>query len=145
MFRRSGEAEGAASGSLDRVDSVIAAGLSWAGSVTGRGGLRIEGAFDGDIELDGLVVVGREGRVTCEKIEAVTVVVSGSVRGDITADRIEIMATGRVWGNVITTSLSTEEGAFLRGQIQMEEALEHSFKGRTETQEEAATEREEGG
>lgn len=138
MFRRSGDAESGSSASLDRVDSVIGEGLFWKGSVSGRGGLRIEGAFDGDIELDGLVVIGREGRVTCEVIEAVTVVVSGSVRGDITADRIEIMATGRVWGNVVTTSLSTEEGAFLRGQIQMEEALEQSFKDVVKPVEEGA-------
>lgn len=101
--------------------------MSWKGSVSGAGGLRVEGAFDGDIELNGLVVIGREGRVKCDLIRALTVVVAGSVRGNITADRIEIAATGRVWGDVVTTSLSTEEGAFLRGQIRMEEELEHDF------------------
>jgi hypothetical protein len=29
-----------------------------------------------------------------------------------------------VWGNVVTVSFSTEEGAFLRGQITMEEKVE---------------------
>jgi cytoskeletal protein CcmA (bactofilin family) len=121
MFRRKDEtpAEGA-----DRVDSVIGAGLALKGTLTGTGGIRIEGAFEGDVELLGLVVVGEQGRVTCRHLKAGTVVVAGSVRGDITAQRVEIMRTGRVWGNVVTAAFSTEEGAFLRGQITMEEKVD---------------------
>ena len=48
----------------------------------------------------------------------------GRLRGDILAERVEIRASGRVWGNVVTASMSTEDGAFLRGQIQMEEKVE---------------------
>ncbi len=86
--------------------------------------MRIEGAFEGDLALDGLIVVGEQGRLVCRSLRATTVVVSGSVRGDITARRIEITRTGRVWGDVHTESFSTEEGAFLRGQITMEEKVE---------------------
>jgi len=50
--------------------------------------------------------------------------VAGSVKGNITARKVEITRTGRVWGNVVTTSLSTEEGAFLKGEITMEEELD---------------------
>ncbi|MGB6421060.1 MAG: polymer-forming cytoskeletal protein, partial [Anaerolineales bacterium] len=52
------------------------------------------------------------------------VIVAGAVRGDITAEKVEIRATGRVWGDVITASFATEEGAFLRGQIRMEEQVD---------------------
>lgn len=134
MFRRSGDGERSPQGARDRVDSILGEALSWKGSVSGAGGLRIDGSFDGDIELNGLVVIGREGRVTCKLIRALTVVISGSVRGDITADRIELLATARVWGDVVTTSLSTEEGAFLRGQIRMEDKLEHDFPERAESE-----------
>jgi cytoskeletal protein CcmA (bactofilin family) len=37
---------------------------------------------------------------------------------------VEISNTGRVWGDVVTTSFATEEGAFLRGKITMEEQLD---------------------
>jgi len=46
------------------------------------------------------------------------------VRGDITAEKVEIRSTGRVWGNVVTAAFATEEGAFLRGQIRMEEQVD---------------------
>jgi cytoskeletal protein CcmA (bactofilin family) len=106
------------------VDSVLGAGLSWKGEVSGSGGLRIDGAFEGEIALRGLVVIGEQGRLACQHLRAVSVVVAGSVRGDITAQRVEIARTGRVWGDVVTTSFSTEEGAFLRGQIRMEETID---------------------
>jgi len=52
------------------------------------------------------------------------VIIAGAVKGDIKAEKVEIRSTGRVWGNVVTTSFTTEEGAFLRGQIQMEDKVE---------------------
>jgi cytoskeletal protein CcmA (bactofilin family) len=51
-------------------------------------------------------------------------IVAGVVRGDITAEKVEIRSTGRVWGDVVTAAFATEEGAFLRGQIRMEERVE---------------------
>jgi cytoskeletal protein CcmA (bactofilin family) len=86
--------------------------------------VRIEGAFDGQITVNGVVVIGEQGRVTTGHIRAKSVIVSGSVKGDISAQRVEISRTGRVWGDVTTVSFSTEEGAFLRGQITMEDELE---------------------
>jgi cytoskeletal protein CcmA (bactofilin family) len=108
----------------ERITSVLGDGTSYHGKLTGRGGVRIEGAFDGEIMLNGLLVVGTTGKVTCEDLRARTVIVAGSVRGDITASKVEIRSTGRVWGNVTTLAFATEEGAFLRGQIQMEDELD---------------------
>jgi cytoskeletal protein CcmA (bactofilin family) len=108
----------------ERVTSVLGPGVVWKGSLSGSGGIRIEGAFDGDINLRGLLVVGETGRVTCENLRANVVIVAGAVRGNITAEKIEIRSTGRVWGDVVTAAFSTEEGAFLRGQIRMEDKVE---------------------
>ncbi len=114
-----------------RVNSVLGDGISWKGAIKGRGGVRIEGAFDGDISLRGMLVIGQTGRITCEHVQADIVIVAGALRGNITAEKVEIRSTGRVWGDVITTAFATEEGAFLRGQIQMEDsvALDESADG----------------
>ena len=108
----------------ERVTSVLSAGIIWKGSINGTGGVRIEGAFEGDISLRGMLVVGESGRVTCEHLRANTLIVAGAVRGDITAEKVEIRKTGRVWGDVVTAAFATEEGAFLRGQIRMEETVD---------------------
>jgi len=127
MFRRRTEetiTPSAQPAPTERVTSVLGSGIIWKGNLSGSGGVRIEGAFEGDITLRGLLVVGETGRVTCEHLKANVVIVAGAVRGDITCEKLEIRATGRVWGNVITAAFATEEGAFLRGQIRMEEQVD---------------------
>ena len=132
MFRKAGERQPSVEAVAERVDSVLGSGISWQGEISGTGGVRIDGAFDGEIGLRGLVVIGEQGRVTCQHIRAATVVVAGSVKGNITARKVEITRTGRVWGNVVTPSLSTEEGAFLKGEITMEEELDLGLAPPTE-------------
>jgi len=104
-----------------RVTSILGEGTSCKGEVTGKGGIRIEGLFEGKIDLDGLIIVSRSGRVESELIKADSVIVGGSVRSDIEANRVEIRSTGKVWGDVKAARFTTEEGAYLRGKIQMEE------------------------
>ena len=109
---------------VERITSVLGPGVIWEGKLSGTGGVRIEGTFEGQIALRGMLVVGESGRVTCENIRASTVIVAGAVRGNITTQKLEIRTTGRVWGDVVTTSFVTEDGAFLRGQIRMEEHID---------------------
>jgi len=124
----------------ERITSVLGTGVIWNGDLSGSGGVRIEGAFEGDIALRGLLVVGETGRVTCEKLRANVVIVAGAVRGDITAEKVEIRATGRVWGNVVTAAFATEEGAFLRGQIRMEDKVDIDVRPAIERPVQPATE-----
>lgn len=123
MFKRPTSTNQAAPAQIERVTSVLGEGISWHGRISGRGGVRIEGIFEGEIALHGLVVVGESGKVTCENVRANSVIVAGAVHGSITADKLEIRSTGRVWGNVIVSAFSTEEGAFLRGQVTMEDQV----------------------
>ena len=124
MFRKTPPAQPAAATPTERVTSVLGPGIIWKGNLRGSGGVRIEGAFEGDITVRGLIVVGETGRVTCENLKANTVIVAGTVNGSITAEKLDIRSTGRVWGDVIVVALATEEGAFLRGQVRMEEKIE---------------------
>ncbi len=114
----------ASSAPLERVTSVLGNGIHWCGKLSGTGGIRIEGSFEGEIALQGMVVIGETGRVTCPDLRANTVIVAGLVQGSIRAEKLEIRSTGRVWGDVVAASFSTEEGAFLRGQITMEDKVE---------------------
>lgn len=125
MFKRNTQqAQPTSVQTVERITSVLGAGVIWQGNISGSGGVRIEGSFEGQIAMRGILVVGETGRVTCEQIRANTVIVAGAVRGSILAQKVEIRATGRIWGDVVTVSFATEEGAFLRGQIRMEEQLD---------------------
>lgn len=117
----------------DRISSVIGTGINWHGDLRGSGGVRIEGTMEGEIAIQGLVVIGETGRVTCQQLEAETVIVAGIFKGNIVCQKLEIRSTGRVWGDVVTGSFSSEDGAFLRGQMRMEEKVELTFEQPTAT------------
>ena len=109
-------------GHSNKIESVLGPGINYQGTLTGTGGIRIEGTFDGTISIKGPLVVADGAKITAE-IHASAVTVGGSVKGNITAGKVEIQSTGRVWGDLITTAFATEEGAFLRGQVRMEDQV----------------------
>jgi len=124
MFRKPAETPLQNTQPIERVTSVLGPGINWTGSLRGAGGIRIEGNFEGDVQIKGMLVVGETGKVTCQTLRANTIIVAGLVKGNVVAEKLEIRATGRVWGDVQVVAFSTEEGAFLRGQVTMEEHID---------------------
>jgi cytoskeletal protein CcmA (bactofilin family) len=124
MFKKAQPQPSAPAPSVERITSVLGNGIIWNGVIHGAGGVRIEGTFEGEIALKGILVVGETGRVNCADLQANTVIVAGIIKGNIKAEKLEIRATGRVWGDVTVVAFASEEGAFLRGQVKMEEKVE---------------------
>jgi len=108
---------------VQRVTTILGPGINWRGDLRGKGGVRIEGSLEGEIAVRGLVIIGETGKVSCNTFQADTVIVAGIVNGQITAEKLEIRATGRVYGDVTVQSFSTDDGAFLRGKVTMEEKV----------------------
>ncbi len=101
------------------LDTTIGPNANFKGSVQSDGGMKIDGLFEGSIELAGNLVVSENGKVVAD-IKAQTISVSGAVKGTISATgRLEILATGRVWGDISVASLLIDEGGFFRGQSVM--------------------------
>jgi cytoskeletal protein CcmA (bactofilin family) len=108
----------ARSGSAKTDQSVIGKGLFLKGEITGSDSLFIDGRVEGAINLPGSrVTLGRNGQVGAN-ITAREVVVSGKVRGNVTAtDRIDIRAEGALNGDVSAARISIEDGAYFKGGI----------------------------
>ena len=110
---------GGKAGGIHRITSLIGLGVAYKGTLSGEAGVRIDGTFDGRINIGGPLVISDSGKVTSEEIRAAVVSVAGSVRGNIVARQVEILAGGRVWGDVTAVEFASEEGAVLRGQVKM--------------------------
>jgi cytoskeletal protein CcmA (bactofilin family) len=93
------------------------------GEVSGAEALYIDGRIEGKITLtDHRVTIGRNGTVQAD-ITAREVVVMGKVTGNIECtDRVDIRSEGVVNGNVSTIRISVEDGAVLKGGIQVKSA-----------------------
>jgi len=97
------------------VNSIIGSGTRFRGDLDLRGLLRIDGDFEGNIETDGRILVGKKGRARCI-LEADTVVVGGIVKGNIKATRkVVLLSTCVMIGNINTPELIVEEGVLLHG------------------------------
>jgi len=90
------------------------------GEISGAEALYIDGRIEGKITLpENRVTIGRNGSVQAD-ITAREVVVMGKVTGNIECtDRVDIRSEGMVNGNVSTVRISVEDGAVLKGGIQV--------------------------
>jgi cytoskeletal protein CcmA (bactofilin family) len=97
------------------INSIIGEGTRFKGEFDLNGLLRIDGDFTGTIRTTGKVLVGRNGRAECT-LHAGTVVVGGVVRGEIfSSEKVIILSTGFVLGNITTPRLIVEEGVVFNG------------------------------
>lgn len=99
-------------------ETVIGPHTSLQGELKSEANIRIDGTFDGAIEIDGNIMVGETAHISAN-IHAYNLAIAGSVRGDLTGQKIQVARTGRVWGDLNATSIVTEDGAFIDGKITM--------------------------
>ena len=100
-------------------NSYIAPGTKINGEISGKTELVIDGEFEGQVRLDQTVTVGSQGFVKGE-IAARTVRVGGKVQGNLrAADKVEVLATGTIEGDVISPRITIADGAFLKGKVEM--------------------------
>jgi len=90
------------------------------GEISGSESLYIDGRIEGKITMpDSRVTIGRNGKVDAS-IQAREVVIMGKVTGNIEcSDRVDIRAEGSVSGDISTARISVEDGAALKGGIQV--------------------------
>jgi len=105
-------------GPVTQIETVLGPNAHFQGDLQSDGGVRIEGIFEGSIDITGNLVVSESAKVLA-KIKVNNLSVAGAVKGNIEANRVEILETGRVWGDLYVNALLLNEGAYLRGQTTM--------------------------
>jgi cytoskeletal protein CcmA (bactofilin family) len=102
------------------------------GELSGSEDLYVDGEVEGSIALRGqTLTVGPNGRVRAN-VEARNVVVHGRIDGDVHAtDRVDLRKTASLSGDISTSRISIEDGAFFKGtiDIQKPEPAAASVKG----------------
>ncbi len=82
--------------------------------------IRIDGVIEGDIHAQGEVYIGEKSKIKAN-IVAKRIIVAGEVMGNIEAlQGLEIMNTGRVYGDIRGARLVIEKGAVYRGRVNMD-------------------------
>jgi cytoskeletal protein CcmA (bactofilin family) len=101
--------------------AVIGPGIHVNGDISGDENLIIEGRVDGKIRLGAYQVdIGQGGKVKAD-ITAKVIKIAGEVRGDLTGtEKVIILRSGNVHGNIVAPRMTLEDGAIFKGSIDMD-------------------------
>jgi cytoskeletal protein CcmA (bactofilin family) len=101
--------------------NLISNGTEITGDIKSSGDIRIDGSLTGNLNTKGKVVIGQTGKVNgeiiCKNSE-----ISGSIEGRIVVNQLlNLKASSRILGDIVTSKLSIEPGAIFSGTCKMSE------------------------
>lgn len=105
----------------DQTINIINEGTLIKGDITANGDIRIDGELVGNINAQGRLVIGPQGKVDGE-IDCNNIEVSGYIKGKITVSELLTMkASSQIYGDIIAGKLSVEPGSLFTGNCSMGE------------------------
>ncbi len=114
--------------------SVIGPTLVVKGQITAEEDLLIRGRVEGTIDHNQTLKVHQEGTVEAV-VRAKEIHVEGSVEGDLFGtQRVTVLETGKVQGNVVAPRVGVMEGAHFKGMVDMDSdtaAIERRYQEQT--------------
>jgi len=103
----------------ERISTTLGRETEFNGVMRFRDSLKIDGTFSGEIVSSGFLYIEHGSSVTAN-IRVGSVVVGGTVHGNIEAtEKLEMLASGRVYGNIRTAKLKIADGVVFEGKCEM--------------------------
>ncbi|MFJ3056477.1 polymer-forming cytoskeletal protein [Herbaspirillum sp. NPDC087042] len=110
------------------IDSLIGMSTSIKGDVGFKGGLRIDGSINGNINAESgqpsVLVISEHAKVVGE-VHAAHLIVNGEIIGDVhSTELLELQPKARITGNVFYKALEMHGGALVSGKLSHDQAGE---------------------
>ena len=97
-------------------ETVISPDAEFKGSLKFKDSLRIDGSFEGEIDSQGTLFVGRPALVKAE-IHVGNIIVEGKIEGNIICDdKIDLRSTAKIFGDIQAVRLTIAEGVNIVGK-----------------------------
>ena len=99
------------------VNTIVGPNTYINGDVNSAGFTRVDGNLHGDLTATGRIVVGERARMK-SNVTGTAVTIGGVVFGNVLAsERVIILTTGIVLGDIITQRIQADEGCLLHGRV----------------------------
>lgn len=99
--------------------TVIGANVKLVGALKDVNDITVHGTIEGEVASEKTVTIGETAQVK-GPVSGIIVSVAGTVRGSVeAADRLEILPTGKVFGNISAKDLIIRSGATFVGKSTM--------------------------
>jgi cytoskeletal protein CcmA (bactofilin family) len=101
------------------INTIIGPGTSVSGDIESGGFTRVDGNIRGDVNAQGRVVIGEKARMK-SNVSGTFVTVGGVVFGNVLAsERLVILATGLIMGDIITRRIQADDGCLVHGRVRV--------------------------
>ena len=101
------------------INTIVGPGTSVFGNIESGGFTRIDGNVQGDVKAKGRVIIGERARMK-SNVSGTMVTIGGVIFGNVLAsERLTILTTGLVMGDIITRRIQADEGCLIHGRIQV--------------------------
>lgn len=103
---------------LQAISTLISEGCVVEGNMQAPAFARIDGRVTGDVNVDEGLILGEKGTIE-GKVITKEMVVYGTINGNISVHSLEIKNTGKINGDIKTSTLTVEPGAIYNGALAM--------------------------
>jgi cytoskeletal protein CcmA (bactofilin family) len=99
------------------INTIIGPNTSVNGDIESGGFTRVDGSLRGNLSAGGRVIVGEKARLK-SSVSGTFITIGGVIYGNVLAsERVIILATGLVVGDIITRRIQADEGCLIHGRI----------------------------
>lgn len=103
----------------EHIETIIGKETQFKGSVNAAGTIRIDGKFEGEVSTAGDAIIGEAGNLKAT-IKARNATIAGIVNGNMDiAEKLELLPTGKLYGDIKVGVLIIGEGATFKGACEM--------------------------
>jgi len=106
--------------SQDKILTLISDGCKFEGNLSSPATTKIDGHVVGNVRGESGIIIGDKGIVE-GNVNAVNVMINGTVKGNIKAHKLELRRTGTLEGDILVEELVTESGSKFNGNVKMGE------------------------
>ncbi len=100
-------------------ETIISSEVEIIGTIKTTGSVQMDGKLEGDLHSEGDTTIGKSAEVK-GNLNVNSVSISGSITGTVTAkDRIQMLATARVQGDIKAKRLTVEDGVTFVGRSEV--------------------------
>ena len=101
------------------INTIIGPGTSVSGDIDSAGFTRVDGSVMGDVKARGRIIIGERARMK-SSVNGTMITVGGVVFGNVFAsERLIILSTGLVMGDIVTRRIQADEGCLVHGRVKV--------------------------
>ena len=109
------------------ISTLIGEGCQIKGDVTVKNSIKIEGHIQGNLAIDGSVIIGEKGTVQGD-VRCADLIVFGRLEGNISARQLQLKQSAHIQGNIEAQTLQIDPGAIYQGSVAMKSGSDLSLK-----------------